>query len=78
MRLLQTLLFLPFFAATAFAQVPVRERPVLKALPLDFEETVPFVEEAIPPAVAPLKHRRLPRHPPLPQPQPQPQPPQSP
>ncbi|MBG7606454.1 MAG: L,D-transpeptidase family protein [Verrucomicrobia bacterium] len=54
MRLLQTLLFLPFFAATAFAQVPVRERPVLKALPLDFEETVPFVEEAIPPADANL------------------------
>ncbi len=54
MRFLQTILLLPFLAATAFSQIPADERPVLKALPLDFEETAPPAEDQIPPADAVL------------------------
>lgn len=47
-------ILLPLLAATAFSQIPANDRPVLKALPLDFEETAPPAEEQIPPADAGL------------------------
>ena len=46
MRFLQPLLLIPLLATTVFSQVPRAEQPVLKALPLDFEETA---EPPIPP-----------------------------
>ncbi len=39
MRSFIPLLLIPLFIGTAFSQLPETERPVLKALPLDFEET---------------------------------------
>lgn len=54
MRFLQTTTILVFLAVTSFAQLSAEERPVLKALPLDFEETTPTIEKSIPPTDAEL------------------------
>lgn len=50
----RTILLFPFLIAAAFSQIPAEERPVLRALPIDFEETAPPAEEPIPPADAAL------------------------
>lgn len=54
MRSLLSLILIPLLAAPAFSQIP-SERPVLKALPLDFEETADAVEETSAPFEEPLQ-----------------------
>ncbi len=53
MRFLQHILLIPLLTATAFSQIGPVERPVLKALPLDFEEETIEVEPVRPPVYNP-------------------------
>lgn len=50
MRFFLSLILIPALAALAFSQIQ-EEKPVLKALPLDFEEPAPAVEETPAPAI---------------------------
>ena len=68
MRLSPTILLLPFLTVTAFAQIPAEERPVLKALPLDFEQTATPTPDPIPAADATLVSPNVSTPPPAPAP----------
>ncbi len=59
MRFSQHFLLVPFLVTTAFSQIGPAERPVLKALPLDFEETETHAPSTGPmpiPTPAPLEN----------------------